>query len=175
MRFPFPQSPKQTHGKWWSTDLSSLPHPRQPVTRRMPQDVSTSVMKELVKRVRGKVPLPRSHTSEPWIHAQDPIPSDPHHVGKWLIFASPRAINSFWVCVDLATSKGDLGIDAKVSTAFEVIDEKHVICVYTKDWRDKGDVLRVRGALRRLGFTETLYYKTDDDTRDGRHHHTYKV
>lgn len=40
-----------------------------------------------------------------------------------------------------------------------------VIVVYTCDWTDKEDVMRVRKRLREIGFTEEIYYKTNDMTR----------
>jgi hypothetical protein len=48
-------------------------------------------------------------------------------------------------------------------------DGMHVICVYTQDWEDKEDVMRVRTKLRRLGFNRTLHYKRDKDTRAGKY------
>ena len=54
-----------------------------------------------------------------------------------------------------------------LSTGFPGSEGKGLICVYTSDWRDQEDVMRVREALRQLGFTNKLYYKTDDDTYAG--------
>lgn len=43
-------------------------------------------------------------------------------------------------------------------------NERGLICVYTYDWTDEADVMRVREELRNLGFTWRLPYKTDEDT-----------
>ena len=44
---------------------------------------------------------------------------------------------------------------------------RRVICVYTYDWKDEGDVMRVRSALRRVGVAAKIAYKADQETRDG--------
>ena len=54
---------------------------------------------------------------------------------------------------------------AKSST--EVTRKHHpsyVICVYTLDWKDEEDVMRVKNALRAAGITQELKYKRDLDT-----------
>lgn len=62
---------------------------------------------------------------------------------------------------------------AKVSTARPNPNAKnpneHVICVYTYDYRDRGDVDRIRAALRDLGITWKIPYKTDAATRAGQY------
>jgi len=47
-----------------------------------------------------------------------------------------------------------------------------VICVYTYDWTNEADVMRVRKALRDLGFTRKLPYKSDADTYAGKYRAT---
>ncbi len=42
-----------------------------------------------------------------------------------------------------------------------------MICVYTRDWQDRDDVRRVLGALRELGVSWRLAYKTDEATGAG--------
>jgi hypothetical protein len=37
--------------------------------------------------------------------------------------------------------------------------------VYTYDWKDEADVMRIREELRNLGITERITYKTDARTR----------
>ena len=44
-----------------------------------------------------------------------------------------------------------------------------MICVYTYDADDREDVLRVRQALRDLGFDRPIPYKTDRATLEGRY------
>lgn len=161
--------------QWWTTSTDDLPPPR---TKKTPVDweITKVVLKELIRRLRAGEPMPQTCTDEPWIWSKDSFHEGKvRHVGKWLIFVDPSHINGQWVAIDLATSMKELGVEAKVTTAFEVLDGHHVICVYTVDWRDEADVMRVREYLRRLGFTDTLFYKRDDDTRAGRSTHTYKA
>lgn len=44
-----------------------------------------------------------------------------------------------------------------------------VICVYTYDWTDQEDVMRIRQQLRDLGVTSKIPYKADEDTYAGRY------
>jgi hypothetical protein len=44
-----------------------------------------------------------------------------------------------------------------------------VIYVYTPDWRDEEDVMRVRERLRELGFVDRLGYKRNIETFQGQY------
>ena len=44
-----------------------------------------------------------------------------------------------------------------------------VICVYTYDWTDEEDVMRIRQELRQLGITRKIPYKADEDTESGKY------
>lgn len=44
------------------------------------------------------------------------------------------------------------------------------MCVYTYDWTDEEDVMRVREELRKLGITRKIPYKSDEDTLAGRYY-----
>jgi len=110
-----------------------------------------------------------------WILAQT------HKSGKWLIYRTEDAIDEAWGIIQEATRRGELGHVAKVSSALAVRlgsevgrteydaagSPLWVICVYTRDCDNKEDVMRVRDALRGLGFTERLKYKSDEQTRAG--------
>jgi hypothetical protein len=66
----------------------------------------------------------------------------------------------------------NLGISAKVSTSKpnpESRDNRKVIYVYTKNWADEADVMRVREALRTLGFIERIGYKRNIETFAGQY------
>jgi len=93
--------------------------------------------------------------------------------GKWLIFVDRKNVDKVWEKIRLATEKGALGIEAKVSSkiAAQLSSESgsHVICVYTYDWTDERDVRRVREELRKLGITNKIPYKADVDTIQGRY------
>ena len=92
------------------------------------------------------------------------------NAGKWLIFQEPDAVDAAWKKVRDATVALQLGISAKVSTAKpnpDSRDNRKVIYVYTKDWADEADVMRVREKLRELGFTDRIGYKRNLETFAG--------
>jgi hypothetical protein len=86
--------------------------------------------------------------------------------GKWCVICSPDDVDAAWMVV-CQLLKDNKVIAAKVSTASarrQTGHDTHVICVYTRDWRDKADVFRTLAVLREAGFTEPLKYKRDIDT-----------
>ncbi|MDR0980747.1 MAG: DUF1917 domain-containing protein [Methanocalculaceae archaeon] len=90
--------------------------------------------------------------------------------GKWLIFLAPEEVDAAWQKVRNATVAGTLGIGAKVSTAKEnedSRDDRKVIYVFTADWSDEEDVMRVREELKNLGFVDRIGYKRNLDTYAG--------
>jgi hypothetical protein len=90
--------------------------------------------------------------------------------GKWLIFLPPERVDEAWRLVRNATVAQELSISAKVSTAKENPDSRDdmkVIYVYTPDWRDEPDVMRVRARLKDLGFTDRIGYKRNIETFRG--------
>lgn len=127
--------------------------------------------------------MPSTYKESPWIYAtkrgtdpsdveameeEDALDAD--KIGKWMIFVPHKEVDLKWILVDLAHSAGVLGIDAKVSSSrILAASGEHVICVYTRDWQDEEDVMRVRTKLRRLGFNRILHYKRDVDTRAGKY------
>ncbi len=91
-------------------------------------------------------------------------------MGKWLIFIPAGKADEAWRKVRDGTVNGLLGISAKVSTAKpnpDSRDERSVIYVYTRDWADEADVMRVRERLRDLGFLERIGYKRNIETYRG--------
>ena len=63
-----------------------------------------------------------------------------------------------------------VGIGAKVSTFRDnedSRDDKKVIYVFTADWADEADVMRVREKLKELGFVDRIGYKRNLDTYAG--------
>jgi hypothetical protein len=92
------------------------------------------------------------------------------NAGKWLIFQEPDLVDAAWKKVRDATVALELGISAKVSTAKpnpDSRDNRKVIYVYTKDWADEADVMRVRERLRQLGFVDRIGYKRNIETFAG--------
>ena len=159
---------------WWRRDWNDIPRPHRQKPKT-PWTIAKHIVREAVVRLRRDASRPSTTTNSHWIYSEhrQPIPATPH-VGKWLIFQSPDDVDNAWTSIEAAMKIRILGFDAKVSTAFDVRDGFHVICVYTRDWRDEADVMRVRRGLEKIGFTDTLYYKRDEDTRAGRSCHTYK-
>lgn len=87
-------------------------------------------------------------------------------VGKWMFFKSPNQIDDYWTTIAAATSRGELGIQAKVATSSSSASSSdRVICVYTHDCEDKDDVRRVLERLVGLGLVregqQPIYYKCD--------------
>ncbi len=110
-----------------------------------------------------------------WVYAKrkGPIKPPTERSGKWLIFIKKTEADAFWESIARATSEGRLGSSAKCGTAREnpnALDQgKTVVCVYTPDFDDMEDVMRVRSALRDLGVSWKIPYKLDSATMAGRY------
>jgi hypothetical protein len=122
----------------------------------------------------GEGVVPSKTTQMYWI-VQDAPGSAPEAIedenaGKWLIFQEPGLADAAWKKVRDATVAPELGISAKVSTSKpnpESRDNRKVIYVYSKDWADEADVMRVREKLRELGFVDRIGYKRNIETFAG--------
>jgi hypothetical protein len=122
----------------------------------------------------GEGVIPSRTTQMYWI-VQDAPDSHPEAIedenaGKWLIFLEPDIIDGAWKKVRDATVAGELGISTKISTAKpnpESRDNRKVIYIYTKDWADEADVMRVRTKLKDLGFVDRIGYKRNIETFAG--------
>ena len=66
-----------------------------------------------------------------------------------------------WERVFRAMIAGRLGISAKVSTVGNMMDNKHVICVYNRDFTSVSDVRELEARLRGIGIKCRLAYKPD--------------
>ncbi|HJJ42199.1 MAG TPA: DUF1917 domain-containing protein, partial [Methanocorpusculum sp.] len=122
----------------------------------------------------GEGIIPSKTTRSYWIQqdAADTKNSSPasEKAGKWLIFLPPDETDEAWKKIRDATKEGRLGIGAKVSTAKDSKDshdERKVIYVFTYDWSDEDDVMKVREVLKTLGFTDRIGYKRNIDTYAG--------
>ena len=132
-------------------------------------------------RIREQQRSVTEHTMHPsrvvstyWHFATDvrtQYPKHTEHGGKWLLFVDFDELDICWKkCYD-ALFAGKLGSQIKCTTAksYNPQSGKAVICVYTYDHKDEEDVMRIRGALRDLGFDEKMPYKTDWATRKGQY------
>jgi Domain of unknown function (DUF1917) len=122
----------------------------------------------------GEGVIPSKTTQMYWIVLDAPGSApeaiEDENAGKWLIFQEPDLVDAAWKKVRDATVSHELGISAKVSTAKpnpDSRDNRKVIYVYTKDWADEGDVMRVREKLRQLGFVDRIGYKRNIETFAG--------
>lgn len=127
---------------------------------------------QMIKEGEGVIP---SRTFQArWIEQDGPDAlgkaADIEKAGKWLIFLPPDQVDEIWKKIRDLTWEGKLGISAKVSTAKpdpSARDERKVIYVYTADWEDEGDVMRVRDELRIIGITDRIGYKRNLETFKG--------
>ena len=139
-------------------------------------------MHESIKAKQREISLPYSEckpsevTDVYWIHAKrekGKYPKSTQRSGKWLVFVDVKNIDAVWAKVKKATEEGKLGDSAKVATAKPnpnaANPDTKVICVYTYDWTDENDVKRVREELRKLGITNKIPYKADEDTLGGKY------
>jgi hypothetical protein len=122
----------------------------------------------------GEGVVPSRTTQMYWIiqDAPDTRPDaiDDELAGKWLIFLPGDQVDEAWRLVRDATCTRTLGISAKVSTSKpnpDSRDQMKVIYVYTADWQDEGEVMRVRERLRELGFVDRIGYKRNIETFKG--------
>ena len=139
-------------------------------------------MHESIKAKQREISLPYSEAKPSevsdvyWIYAKrerGEYPKSTQRSGKWLIFVYDKKVNDVWAKIKKATEEGKLGNSSKVATAkpnpLAGKSEAKVICVYTYDWTDERDVRRVREELRKLGITNKIPYKADEDTLSGKY------
>jgi hypothetical protein len=131
-----------------------------------------TVIYDMIVGGEGVVPTKTLQTY--WIVQDAPgsLPEaiEDENAGKWLIFMEPENVDAAWKKVRDATVAGELGISTKVSTAKpnpDSRDTRKVIYVYTKDWADEADVMRVRQKLKDLGFVDRIGYKRNLETFAG--------
>ena len=135
-----------------------------------------------VKAKQRKISSPYSNakpsevTDIYWIYAtrkKGKYPKPTPRSGKWLIFVSLKNVDEVWAKIKKAVEEGKLGDSAKVATAkpnpLATDPNTKVICVYTYDYTDEKDVKRIREELRKLGITNKIPYKADEDTLSGKY------
>jgi len=135
-----------------------------------------------VKAKQRKISSPYSNakpsevTDIYWIYAtrkKGKYPKPTPRSGKWLIFVSLKNVDEVWAKIKKAVEEGKLGDSAKVATAkpnpLATDPNAKVICVYTYDYTDEKDVKRIREELRKLGITNKIPYKADEDTLSGKY------
>ncbi|VXC77764.1 conserved hypothetical protein [Burkholderia sp. 8Y] len=121
------------------------------------------------ERLFKKSDKPSEDMSCKWHYKNSPSHNDfspTDATGKWCIFVSTVDVDEEWRKISDAIESNKL-MCAKVSTALRSMGRNgHVICVYTRDWADRQDVMCAREVLQSLGFVKELGYKRDIDTRN---------
>ena len=89
-------------------------------------------------------------------------------IGKWQLFVSLGMHDEAWQNVLIALCEGRLGCAAKTAPP-DAGQRSSVVIVYTRDWEDRNDVLRVALELLRniVPKSKVLCYKTDAHTIAG--------
>ncbi|KAH3920329.1 hypothetical protein HBI56_068580 [Parastagonospora nodorum] len=83
--------------------------------------------------------------------------------GKWMLFPKLEEVNQVWKKVVEGVINNRLGPTAKVAPD-EGKPGDRLICIYTRDFRDQDDVLRVLLELETMGLVNSgrsIYYKSD--------------
>lgn len=145
-----------------------------------PPERKTEVRSNYEQPQVGQLPSVTSPCTAPegysWVHSfSRSKPSDLLQVGKWLIRVGCKHVDYCRGAVRDATEAGTLGIAAKVATDWGNANDpagpwkEHVICIYTADWRDQEDVMRVATRLKEIDAVrkQPLYYKPDAMTYGG--------
>ena len=81
-----------------------------------------------------------------------------------MLFPDLDSLPRTWQLVVESTIHNRLGTAAKVATTNDDASRERLICIYTKNFRDTKDVLRVLKELEALGLVKTgrgVYYKAD--------------
>lgn len=86
--------------------------------------------------------------------------------GKWCLPFALEEVDAAWARIDALVAAGKLraAIASTVWGSRQRGFDTLVICVFTEDWEDKDEVLRVRRLLIEEGFKTTMGYKRDIDT-----------
>jgi len=85
--------------------------------------------------------------------------------GKWMCHVSREIVDRYWSKLAIAMISGGLGPSVYCIKVSPAVDDggkgEHVICVYTPDYRDTVQVMRVENLMRSAGVVNDLLYKPD--------------
>lgn len=118
--------------------------------------------------------LPSQSSSAFWLYQSGPLkdsktgPSG--RIGKWMVFLSTARADELWPKIKANLKSGELAsaaIAAKISVPKPDKPNSHVLIIYTSDFTDKVTVRKCLAAIRALGITGEIYYKTDQQTFSG--------
>lgn len=112
-------------------------------------------------------------SSKPWIYATNHNTKYPSakNSGKWCVFVNKIEHDEWWVGIRECLFEGKLGEQIKTGTRVGdgIYKNKAVIIVYTYDYNDESDVMRIRDELRKIGITWKIPYKTDQATYEAKY------
>lgn len=108
--------------------------------------------------------IPSKTPGRGFIHYAPGFSSDSSS-GKWCIFRNEESVDETWDVIARAIANKRL-VGALVSCKGNAEDHggSYVICVFTRSYADRADVMAARETLRELGVTEELKYKRDIET-----------
>lgn len=101
-----------------------------------------------------------------WAHAPNATPPDPDKNGKWMIRIYNENIDAIWDKIRAATEAGEFPT-AKAGAGEGGPTGIGMIFVYVRDSHNPTEVKTTLVALRQLGITHRLNYKTDKATLEG--------
>jgi hypothetical protein len=102
-------------------------------------------------------------------------PRDTTRSGKWMLYIPNEEIDNAWSQVKTALSQGKLGRLAKVISISGAKPDRftgkmrQVLIIFTYDWQDATDTLRILEVVRNIGLTQQAYWKANEDTDTGRY------
>lgn len=172
---PLPRLRLQPNGYWVTVDLPEK-HLEAVLASNTPSSFADDksvcwVSARCAAHRRGGGEVSRcSALTTPLAHAPPPpLPAQCERSGKWLLFVSFAEQDAVWAAIVRALQAGLLGPSAKTGPPDSSSEyESAMFCVYTHDWLDRDDVLRVGLALRAAtGLKRALSYKTDAHTLAG--------
>lgn len=140
-------------------------------------------MKELddLEKIKCSCVDPTTENNAFWIYAKrqkNDYVVDDLKSGKWIVVTEKEEVNHLWSLIKQATEEGKLGYISSVSTAKlqeGIAENVYIISVYTGNYSNLPDVMRVRQSLRKIGISEEIIYKTDKLTKEGERKHLYKL
>lgn len=119
---------------------------------------------------KAPVQIPSTTTRMDWLWATRARGDEGDRSGKWMIFAPVADVDHAWLMIATAVRKGGslygLADQAKVATKRNS-GRTHLVCIYTSDFNDVPTIAKCLYELRRLGFKQRLFYKTDQQTLAG--------
>ena len=144
--------------------------------KTVPDPLFIELLHEQIRERILQDKYPSKISSKPWVVAINEIIKYPNYTvrsGKWCVFVNKSEHDDWWAKIKQALNEGQLGDQIKTSTGLKsplaVADSKAVIIIYTYDYEDKDDVMRIRNELRELGIQWKVTYKPDKATKEGKY------